>query len=1361
MKRMLSTLLTACMLMTSIVMPVLAKDENQLAKNTVVSLKENTVQTNSSDESSDEYVPPKFEEGKINVNGYYVVANDGQLSEYLEWSFPYRNPLQEEDDYPDPGRPYRYVMWQAKKNTDGTWGDWETRSPVDVDAKDGSVWVLNVAPDSIAGSRNLENWMNTPIKDYDGTNTTIGRNVIKVRTINMSTFNTNPVEQLKINPTDGSATNEYQYSVIVFGTCDSNGGQDISATAATETEKFYKAGGGVMFGHDTIRADYAGFKRFATKEYMNISTPEAKVTVGHSKTGNAHVKVVDTGFLTSRPWNLEGRTLEIPNTHVLGQQVGGRNSDASGAQPRVWMQLSDASGNVNTVPGSTTAPYTNYLDNGYLETNNYYLITNGRMAMIQTGHSNGQATTDEQMVIANTLIYLAQSTTTTTAKDASFIDEAKPSKAQGKVSAITPTPDLVNYTATIELTGSVDYGTEYAYRIQALPQTTISDGSDYNEIWSSTATDPTDSSVYRDTALSGLKGYYIGEVNDSPTPINLKTVDQKKIIPASGSEDKITVETGTLLPGKTYYVHTYAVDYQGNVSEDLVLEISVSARAVNFNYMDETKQVKQTLLKSDGTCATMPSNMTREGYRFVGWYTENEAMEVNAKTQFDESYGDNIDVYAKWIKTWPIMLGQRGEGNVSVSSSKGEKNPFNEGSDVTVSYEAAEGYQVKAIWLDGVEYQPDGSGKLMIEAIDQEHYVLVEFEVKEEPVETIYEYYNIETVLQGGGSSKITPSVRLEKKDPKCSNYEVKWEIAEGYEVKQVQVDGIDRRDLIDQNQICFTQVNDDHQIVVVVEKKTKQPTEFTVQTELIGGPGQITPSSRVKAGTTMNVESQVSDEKNYEIVSTKVYDKAGNDVSDRYTINLGDVMLNDIAEDLRVVVQLQAKKQAGTVVIPQNDLLRLTTSKSGEGEISGSKILQRGDSETVEWQAMDGWAVSEVIVDGEKIYYRENENESIRTYSLRVEENGNMPFDEIEENHSVHITFEKIDEERETDTYTVTTSLVGDGVGTITSGNQALEAGEDYPIQWETEKNHTIVEVWVNGELREDLKEMNSFNIENIDQDYEVIVVVKRVINIDTDGDGKPDINIDTDDDGKPDVNVDTDDDGKPDINVDTDNDGKPDINVDTDNDGKPDINVDTDNDGKPDINVDTDNDGKPDVNVDTDNDGKPDVNVDTDDDGKPNINVDTDNDGKPDVNVDTDDDGKPDINVDTDNDGKPDINVDTDNDGKPDINVDTDNDGKPNINIDTDNDGKADINVDTDGDGKADINIDTDGDGKPNLNLDMDNDGVADTNIDTDGDGIADKNILDLNTSDDANILGYVTSMVLSFGIMLLVLRKRYRYM
>ncbi len=200
--------------------------------------------------------------------------------------------------------------------------------------------------------------------------------------------------------------------------------------------------------------------------------------------------------------------------------------------------------------------------------------------------------------------------------------------------------------------------------------------------------------------------------------------------------------------------------------------------------------------------------------------------------------------------------------------------------------------------------------------------------------------------------------------------------------------------------------------------------------------------------------------------------------------------------------------------------------------------------------------------------------------------------------------------------------------------------------------------------------------------------------------------------------------------LNIDTDGDGEPDINIDTDKDGEPDINIDTDDDGKPDVNIDTDKDGEPDVNIDTDKDGEPDVNIDTDKDGEPDVNIDTDKDGKPDVNIDTDKDGKPDVNIDTDKDGKPDINIDTDGDGKPDINIDTDGDGKPDINIDTDDDGKADLNIDTDGDGKADLNIDTDGDGKADLNIDTDGDGVADANIDTDGDGVADKNIIGAET-------------------------------
>ena len=274
------------------------------------------------------------------------------------------------------------------------------------------------------------------------------------------------------------------------------------------------------------------------------------------------------------------------------------------------------------------------------------------------------------------------------------------------------------------------------------------------------------------------------------------------------------------------------------------------------------------------------------------------------------------------------------------------------------------------------------------------------------------------------------------------------------------------------------------------------------------------------------------------------------------------------------------------------------------------------------------------------------------------------------------------------------------------------------------------------------------------------VIYTYKQVLNIDKDGDGKPDINIDKDGDGKPDVNIDTDGDGEPDVNIDKDGDGEPDINIDTDKDGEPDINIDTDKDGEPDVNIDTDKDGEPDVNIDTDKDGEPDVNIDTDKDGKPDVNVDTDKDGKPDVNIDTDKDGKPDVNIDTDGDGKADINIDTDGDNKADINIDTTGDGKPNINIDTTGDGKADLNIDTDGDGIADTNVDTDGDGKADINIDTDGDGIADANLDTDGDGIADTNIIgavDTGSNDMLRLVMFSAVAIFALFALILVSRRR----
>ena len=132
--------------------------------------------------------------------------------------------------------------------------------------------------------------------------------------------------------------------------------------------------------------------------------------------------------------------------------------------------------------------------------------------------------------------------------------------------------------------------------------------------------------------------------------------------------------------------------------------------------------------------------------------------------------------------------------------------------------------------------------------------------------------------------------------------------------------------------------------------------------------------------------------------------------------------------------------------------------------------------------------------------------------------------------------------------------------------------------------------------------------------------------INIDTNGDMKADINVDTDNDNTANTNLSPINVWKPNkdymhknfrydtmkidplLNIDSDGDGRPDINLDLDGDGNPDLNVDVDGDGIPDTNIDGDGDGKPDINVDTNGDGKPDENIKEITEWKPNKNVDGD---------------------------------------------------------------------------------------------------------------------------------------------------------
>lgn len=204
-----------------------------------------------------------------------------------------------------------------------------------------------------------------------------------------------------------------------------------------------------------------------------------------------------------------------------------------------------------------------------------YLVTNNQLAMIQTGHSNGQATDDERKVFANTLFYLKQLTSETSAKDNSFYDEAAPTQ-----------PDITESETGTFICKSEDMGTDYQYYVEA-----VSSGHGEN----------VESNIVDATALSGMRGFITG-ISDSTEPMDelrKKTDEGKPAAEVSEASDgtlKIDLSEYDLTayePGQTVYLHICAVDNAGNISDETVISIEIPKGK-------EYLSLDQALIATDG-----------------------------------------------------------------------------------------------------------------------------------------------------------------------------------------------------------------------------------------------------------------------------------------------------------------------------------------------------------------------------------------------------------------------------------------------------------------------------------------------------------------------------------------------------------------------------------------------------------------------------------------------------------------------------------------------------------------------------------------------------------------------------------------
>lgn len=402
---------------------------------------------------------------------------------------------------------YHYRLFRRTESN-----DWESRSIWNESEK---VEVLNIYP----AAPYLENWMTTTISD---TETPAGMGLFDIDSVHWNDFNAAPETYLL------DENGSWKYDVLFFGSADCNGNRDLNEASYNCVQRYVDSGRGVLFGHDSIDV-YLGHvwcDQFADQLGMILKNYDAS-------SSNTSVSVENIGTLTNFPWTIRG-TLTIPASHSSGQFVGGS------LPSKEWIRF-NGSYSVDEETGARTG---------------CYLTTNKNLGMIQTGHSNGQATDDERKVLANTLFYLHQLSDLTTAKDSSFYDIDAPDMPNVRAGEISGT--------TIPLSmDSKDNGTVYEYYIAAEPS------SEQGEI--------VKSNVVTETAFADMKGFVV-EVNESaePSPELIEYDENNEhivnVIPCD-SAGKLSANAEIPDYGKQYYIHVFAVDNADNVSEEVIIPV--------------------------------------------------------------------------------------------------------------------------------------------------------------------------------------------------------------------------------------------------------------------------------------------------------------------------------------------------------------------------------------------------------------------------------------------------------------------------------------------------------------------------------------------------------------------------------------------------------------------------------------------------------------------------------------------------------------------------------------------------------------------------------------------------------------------
>ena len=483
-----------------------------------------------------------------------------------------------------------------------------------------------------------------------------------------------------------------EVSEIFVGSADVNGdGYDQPQQELLNIiKKFLDTGGQMVAGHDTLAGNRDQYqqtlKQIRDRFKIWTYTDDQDKVPYYGYWGQTDVIVTKTGLMTNFPWELKlGTKLTVPYTHVVGSQSYGT----------VWMEF-DAS-NLQNGHDDVNFPYRDKIQGNSL----YYLTTNNNTAMIQTGHTNGMSTPDEQKIIANTLFYLKQTGGTGKATDNSAQDFAAPN-AVG-ISGVSITNESLS-TSKVSITRPLDNGTSYTHVAQQFLKESIADkfALDNGNIGTT--------NFVQQTVLTGVKGYYyfvdnkpdqkiqlqsgkvqtttgkqFQENNKNNSSINNSNVIYNKeiqieyiretVAQPNGSLESITVDQNSLtdktvnvqmnqqnirneLKVNKAYLHIAAYDAAGNIGETTTIEVQLDTITYKPNGASGN-DIQQDI--AIGVDAQLKGKIySKDGYRFTGWNTKADGTGIHYDANGTYKFYSQAILYAEWGEILDLTINPNG-----------------------------------------------------------------------------------------------------------------------------------------------------------------------------------------------------------------------------------------------------------------------------------------------------------------------------------------------------------------------------------------------------------------------------------------------------------------------------------------------------------------------------------------------------------------------------------------------------------------------------------------------------------------------------------------------------------------------------